>query len=115
LLGFILFSDRGLGMAGLVEKPRHSDLLALGEAPDGKSGNENLEVTSTPLPEVQAAKASPSQTPATSSSEGEDFWRMAGLRNVKLTPTFRSEDNRIVKGAVLEGETLTGALVVWAF
>jgi hypothetical protein len=115
LFGFVLFSDSGSGMTGQSEDIQHSSSLVPGEARDGRTADENLDKTMTPLPDIQVAKVAPSQTPALGHSSEDNFWEMAGLRNVKLTPTVRSEDNREVKGAVLEGETLTGALVVLTF
>lgn len=70
-------------------------------------------ISATPLPTEPAV--SPAVTPGLDGQSGEDFWEMAGLRNVKLTPTKRYEDGRLVNGARLEGETMNGALVVMAF
>ena len=54
-------------------------------------------------------------TPIPEEGSNADFWALAGLRNVKLTPTTRYEDGEEVPGALLEGETLNGALVVLTF
>jgi hypothetical protein len=70
-------------------------------------------ISATPLPAEPAL--SPAVTPGLNGQSGKDFWEMAGLRNVKLTPTRRYEDGKVVNGARLEGETLNGALVVMAF
>lgn len=67
----------------------------------------------TPIPTELVSK--PATTPIPDGQSGEDFWHMAGLRNVKLTPTVRYEDGKLVNGARLEGETMNGALVVMAF
>ncbi len=69
--------------------------------------------TVTPMPTGVASI--PAATPVPDKPSGKDFWHMAGLRNVKLTPTVRYEDGKVVRGARLEGETLNGAMVVMAF
>ncbi len=86
-----------------VEVADASKLSARPEAP----------LPETPIPTELVSK--PVSTPAPDGQSGEDFWHMAGLRNVKLTPTMRYEDGKVVRGARLEGETLNGALVVMAF
>ncbi|MCG3198192.1 MAG: hypothetical protein HUU16_08420 [Candidatus Omnitrophica bacterium] len=89
------------------------------QAPDaiGAEGTELVESVSNPsaalpTPEVQSSVVEAVQTPA---PKGSDFWQMAGLKNVKLTPTVKYEEGKPVYGAVLEGETLGGALVMLTF
>lgn len=79
----------------------------------GPSVNPVAPLAGTPIPTELASR--PVITPAPDVQSGEDFWQMAGLRNVKLTPTVRYEDGKLVNGARLEGETLNGAMVVMAF
>lgn len=67
----------------------------------------------TPMP--TETLANPAVTPGRNRKPGDEVWELAGLRNVKVTPTVRYEDGKPVNGARLEGETLNGALVVMAF
>lgn len=83
------------------------------QAPEPASAPLATSIAMTPVPTELVSQ--PATTPGPDGQSGEDFWHMAGLRNVKLTPTVRYEDGKVVRGARLEGETMNGALVVMAF
>jgi len=111
LLGFFLFSGGGTTVAPVGESV--GGVLAEGSSSPVVS---QLPVQNeTPSPPSQVASVAAVRTPSLEETSGKTFWEMAGLRNVKLTPTVRYENDRRVEGAVLEGETLTGALVVLTF
>jgi anti-sigma factor RsiW len=113
LAGFLFFGNLApLLDSGLAQR---SEETHAADAPRnaGAQPTDSPNVASTqPTPAAGRLTEEAVQTPP---PEGEDFWRMAGLKNVKLTPTVRYEKGQPVYGAVLEGETLGGALVVLTF